>query len=91
MIERTVVIGSSFEARSAALLVQTASKFRSKIQIKLDERIANAKSIMGIISLGITDGQTVQLVADGDDARQALTALEQFFYISQPQKPSSTS
>lgn len=83
MIERTVTIGSSFETRSAALLVQTASKFTSKILIRLDERTANAKSIMGIISLGITDGQKVQLVADGDDERQAIPALEQFFFIGQ--------
>ena len=79
MIERTVTIGSSFETRSAALLVQTASKFTSKINIKVDDRTANAKSIMGIISLGITDGQAVQLIADGDDERQAIPALEQFF------------
>ena len=83
MIERTVKIGASFETRSAALLVQTASKFNSKILIKLEDRTANAKSIMGIISLGITDGQTVQLIADGDDERQAIPALEQFFFISQ--------
>ena len=82
MIERNVTIGSSFETRSVALLVQTASKFTSKILIKVDERTANAKSIMGIISLGITDGQVVQLVADGDDERQAIPALEQFFLVS---------
>ena len=83
MIERTVNIGASFETRSAALLVQTASKFRSKIHIKVDDRTANAKSIMGIISLGITDGQTIQIIADGDDERLAIPALEQFFFMSQ--------
>ena len=83
MIERTVSIGSSFETRSAAILVQTASKFNCKINIKIDERIANAKSIMGIISLGLNAGQEVQLIADGDDERQAIPALEQFFYASQ--------
>ena len=79
LIERTVTVGSSFETRSAALLVQTASKFSSKINIKVDGRTANAKSIMGIISLGITDGDTIVLSADGDDERQAIPALEQFF------------
>ena len=82
MIERTVSIGSSFETRSAALLVQTASKFTSKIQVKVDNRVANAKSIMGIISLGISDGQKIQLIAEGDDERQAIPALEQFFFTS---------
>ena len=79
MIEQTITVGSSFEARSAALLVQTASKFSSKINIKADGRVANVKSIMGIISLGITDGDTIVLSADGDDERQAIPALEQFF------------
>jgi len=83
LIERTVAISSSFETRSAALLVQTASKFRSKVLIKLDERTANAKSIMGIISLGITDGQKIQLIAEGDDERQVISALEQFFFVPQ--------
>ena len=83
MIERTVNIGSSFETRSAALLVQTASKFSSKVHIKIGERTANAKSIMGIISLGITDGQTIQLIAEGDDERQVVPALEQFFFAGQ--------
>jgi len=73
-------MGSSFDTRSAALLVQTAGKFTSKINIVLDERVANAKSIMGIISLGISDGQKVQLVAEGEDERLAIPALEQFFY-----------
>jgi len=73
-------MGSSFDTRSAALLVQTAGTFSSKISIVLDERVANAKSIMGIISLGISDGQEVQLVAEGEDERLAIPALEQFFY-----------
>lgn len=83
MIERNVTIGSSFDTRSAALLVQTAGKFSSKVLIKTDGRTANAKSIMGIISLGIVDGQTIQLVAEGDDERQAIPALEQFFLSAQ--------
>jgi len=80
LVERTFVLGSPFETRSAALLVQTASKFNSKILLQVDERIANAKSIMGIISLGINDGQEVQLIAEGDDERQVIVALEQFFF-----------
>ena len=81
MIEKMVTVGSSFETRSAALLVQTASKFTSKIEIKVDNRIANAKSIMGVISLGITDGQKILLIAEGEDNQQAIPALEQFFMV----------
>lgn len=78
-MEKTVTVGSSFDTRTAAILVQTASKFTSKVYIRVEQRTANAKSIMGIISLGITDGQQIQLIIDGDDERQALSALEQFF------------
>jgi len=80
LLERTVTIAAPFETRAVALLVQTASRFSSKIEIKADERIANAKSIMGIISLGITDGQKIQLLVEGADERQAVPALEQFFF-----------
>ena len=81
MIEKMVTVGSSFETRSAALLVQTSSKFTSKIEISVDGRTANAKSIMGIISLGITDGHEVLITAEGKDERQAVPALEQFFMV----------
>jgi len=79
MIEKTVTIGTAFETRSAALLVQTAGKFDSNILIKIDERMANAKSIMGIIALGASQGQTVQLMINGPDETLAMAALEQFF------------
>ena len=79
MIEKAVTINSSLETRSVALLVQTANMFASDIHVRIDERTANAKSIMGIISLGITDGQEVLLIAEGNDERQAIPALEQFF------------
>ena len=79
MVERTFTMASSFETRSAALFVQTASKFRSKVLLQVDDRIANAKSIMGIISLGINDGQKIQLIVEGDDERHVIPALEQFF------------
>ena len=79
MIKRTVTVGSSFETRSVALLVQTASKFSSRIYIKSEDKNVNAKSIMGILSMGISDGQELQLVAEGSDERQAIPALEQFF------------
>ena len=79
MIEQTVTVSSSFGTRSAALLVQTASKFGCNIYIKIAGKNANAKSIMGIIALGAAIGEEVQLVADGPDEQQAIAALQQFF------------
>ena len=81
MIEQTVAVGASFGTRPAALLVQTASKFNSKIYLECEEKTANAKSIMGVISLGATDGHMIKIVADGDDERQAIAALVQFFHV----------
>ena len=79
MITRTVTIGASLGIRSASLFVQTANRFASDINIQIDEKIANAKSLMGIMSLGIMEGQQIQLLAEGHDAKQALSMLERFF------------
>ena len=78
MIEKTLTVSASLEARPAALFVQTASKFASSIQVKIDNKIVNAKSIMGMISLGILDGQTITLTADGPDEQNAITELVRF-------------
>ena len=78
MIERTIEVNALFEPSAAALLVQTASKFSSRITLNLAEKTANAKSIMGIISLDIRSGQTVTIVADGEDEQQAVPALATF-------------
>jgi len=78
MIEKKIHVASSLEARPAALFVQTASKFTSSIHIKLEDKIVNAKSIMGIISLGILDGHDITISANGDDEIRAVETLEKF-------------
>lgn len=78
MIEKTIAVGTSLEARPAAIFVQTASKFSSHIQINIDNKTVNAKSIMGMISLGILDGQTIKIIADGQDEEQAVKELSNF-------------
>jgi phosphotransferase system HPr (HPr) family protein len=78
LIERRVQVNSLFEPREAALLVQTASKFNSRILLMLEEKTANAKSIMGIISLNLQGGQTIKIVAEGEDEQKALPVMEQF-------------
>ena len=79
MTDKTITVNALFESRSASLLVQTASAFGSNISVQLDNKTANAKSILGIASLGIADGVTIRLIADGYDEKQAIPALEQFF------------
>ena len=76
MIENTVKVNSSFESGTAALLVQTASKYSSGIFLQIGNKKANAKSIMGVISLGIEEGQEVTIKAVGNDENSAVSALE---------------
>ena len=78
MVEQVVSVIASLESRPAALFVQTASRFVSEIHMRIDNKTVNAKSIMGIISLGILDGQEVTIIADGEDAKQAVAELERF-------------
>lgn len=75
MTEKTVTIGSSLDARQAAFFVQTASKYPCKIQVAIGEKKINAKSIMGTIALGITEGQQAVVTAQGDGEAEAVEEL----------------
>ncbi len=78
MIEQSVVIGNSFtDAREVALLVQTAGKFSSRIHIEIDTKKINAKSMMGAMYLGIAEGQTAKVIAEGNDENDAVKELAQ--------------
>jgi phosphocarrier protein HPr len=63
-------------ARPAALFVQTAKQFGSAITVTHGEREANAKSILSVLTLGVDQGAVITLYAEGEDADQALEALE---------------
>ena len=63
-------------ARPAALFVQTAKQFGSAIKVTHGEREANAKSILSVLTLGVDQGAVITLHAEGEDADQALEALE---------------
>lgn len=63
-------------ARPAALFVQTANKFDSRITVEKDNEKVNGKSIMGILMLGAEQGSTVIIEAEGRDAEKALAELE---------------
>jgi len=67
MTQKTVTIKASLDARQAAYFVQTAGKFKSEIQVSVDEKKINAKSIMGTIALNMQEGQTVLITAEGAD------------------------
>ncbi len=75
MAEKKVIVNSSLDARQAAFFVQTASKYDCKIQVMIDDKKINAKSIMGTIALGIIKGKTAVITAEGNDAEQAVDEL----------------
>ena len=77
MIQQDVTIVNSIglHARPATFFVQTANNYRSSIWVVKDERKVSAKSLLGVLSIGIAQGMTITLVADGEDERSAITAL----------------
>jgi len=62
-------------ARAATKLVQTASRFRSQVQIEKDGHVANAKSVMGVLLLCGHQGSKITVLADGEDAADAVQAI----------------
>jgi len=77
-IEETSVIilnKVGLHARPAGLLVQTAAQFRASIQLKFGNKVANAKSIIGVLKLGAALGDTLLVRAEGEDAEEALNTL----------------
>ena len=75
MTQKTIIIKESLDARQAAFFVQTAGKFQSDIRIAIDDKKVNAKSIMGIIALGMTVGQSANIIAEGSDEEAAVNEL----------------
>ncbi|MDN3020067.1 phosphocarrier protein HPr [Paenibacillus sp. BSR1-1] len=79
MIEKTFKVkdATGIHARPSTILVQTASKFDSEVKLKYNGKSVNLKSIMGVLSLGITYGEEFDIVADGLDEVEALDQLQQ--------------
>lgn len=77
MYSKNVVVKnkSGLHARPAAIFVQVAGNFDSVIWIQKDYKKVNAKSIMGIMSLGVSKGATISLIAKGDDEKKAVDTL----------------
>ena len=62
-------------ARPATFFIQKANEFKSSIWVEKEERRANAKSLLGVLSLGITGGTDIKILADGQDENEAVEAL----------------
>ncbi len=80
MVVRDILVNleHGLEARPIALLVQEASKYDSKIYIQSKDRRVNAKSIMGMMTLALDNGETLEVSADGTDEQVAVSGIEHF-------------
>ena len=73
--EVTVQNHVGLHARPATFFIQKANEFKSSIWVEKEERRVNAKSLLGVLSLGIVKGTTINLIADGPDEEAAIKAL----------------
>ena len=79
MISREVTITKSIglHARPATFFNQKANTYKASIWVEKDDRRVSAKSLLGVLSLGIAQGMTVMLIADGQDEEEALRGLSE--------------
>lgn len=80
MIQKSIRIKleTGLEARPVAMLVQVASQFESTVYLGADNKRVNAKSIMGMMSMGLESGAEVLVTADGADEENAVAEIEKF-------------
>ena len=77
MVSKTVVFqcDEALQMKAVAVLIQKASAFRSRIYLRRSGRRANAKSLLGVMSLGIENAAEIEITADGEDQEAALDSL----------------
>jgi phosphotransferase system HPr (HPr) family protein len=77
MPEKSIIVTHKvgLHARPASVFVQTASKFSSDISVTCEDRTANAKSILTVLTLGAHQGAEITIKAEGEDAQEALDTL----------------
>lgn len=74
----TIQLPSGLEARPVALLVQVASQYESQIHVEVQDKRVNAKSIMGMMTLGLEAGEEITVEADGSDEIAAMEDIEKY-------------
>ena len=74
----TIQLSGGLEARPVALLVQVASQYVSEIHLESEGKTVNAKSIMGMMTLGLASGEKVVVTADGADEVEAVQHIEEY-------------
>ncbi|MBO5327039.1 MAG: HPr family phosphocarrier protein [Clostridia bacterium] len=78
MISREVTITNTIglHARPATFFIQKANAYKCSVWVEKEDRKVNAKSLLGVLSLGIAQGMTIKLIADGSDENEALDGLQ---------------
>ncbi|HUM84444.1 MAG TPA: HPr family phosphocarrier protein [Lachnospiraceae bacterium] len=79
----TIQLDSGLETRPVALLVQVASQFQSDVYLETENKRVNAKSIMGMMALGLDAGEEVTVSANGEDETEAMSKIEDYLTNSQ--------
>ena len=77
MYDKEVMVQNhvGLHARPATFFIQKANEFKASIWVEKDERRVNAKSLLGVLSLGIVGGTTIRIIADGPDEEGAVESL----------------
>ena len=77
MVSSEVTVNNSvgLHARPATFFIQRANSFKSSVWVEKDDRRVNAKSLLGVLSLGIIGGTTIKVIADGSDETDAVEGL----------------
>ena len=80
MISKKIMIKipTGLEARPVALLVQVASQYESNVYVECEDKKVNAKSIMGMMSLGLPAGEEINVIIDGTDEDVAMQSIEKY-------------
>lgn len=74
----TIQLKSGLEARPVAVLVQVASQYESTVYVESGDKKVNAKSIMGMMTLGLNAGEKVEVTVDGKDEEKAIEGIEKY-------------
>ena len=80
MMEKSIKIQltGGLEARPVSMLVQVASQYESSVYIEAEGKKVNAKSIMGMMSLALGTGESVKVIANGNDEQAAIDSIEEY-------------
>ena len=73
----TIIDPIGIHARPASTIAQTASKFKSNVTFKSNEKQGNAKSVINLMALGVKKDAIVEIIVDGDDEHEAINAIKE--------------